>query len=527
MEDAKEELSDKGLLQLAEEHLERGKSNFAVAWSVAAWTGDAGLFDFQEALGIQQQGDLGVPPVIVAKTQVWVGRSLHKLKQYSESLEYFKTALRLQESFFGRYHQETGETYLQIGNVHYDQGSYSEARLAYATARRVGLVLFGEGNDTLGAGTPLKQALEKMGFTQQEQAHLDRLLIDSIHHETRGNISRQLVKVEKAMEEYEIAAALAQSTFGSANPSFSFMWRKMACLQAMDPNGSGVAFDRFQPDSLWHECRVPKACQAIQQGDRHYFDGDYQGAIKLYSTAATMANVGGGCGDFKFVIFMALLGFFLGRKVIIFNKDEAVDMISNMKAAFSRKIEQAIAIWKNMSILVLAENTLWDRAGFKDKVNGSPDNDHTKNDLQASPVASKPPSDKNDVVGFDGFWEYTTLAQGVAHEKKKQPTAPEIILEQHDLQGQDLVTPEVKEEGSPATEHMDPMLAGCCETLGASFALSLTGMEDLEDYDESFFKTELDTDMNSSDTPTNRHDGISQREWMRPRFLGGNPKKEV
>lgn len=581
MNDVKEEPSSEGLLQLAKDHLKRGESNFA-AWSVA-WTGDAGFYDFKEALSIQQQGDLGVSPDVIAKTQVWVGRSLYKLKQYSESLECLKAALRLQESFSGRYNQESGNMYLLIGNVLYDKGSYSEARLAYATARRVELILFGEGSDTFRAAALLKQALEKMGFTQEQAQRLDRMWVESIYHETRGDLSREQIQVEKAMEEYEIAAALAQSTFGAANPSFSFVRRKMACLNALDPSGSGVNFDSFQADSLLYECRVPKACQAIQQGDRHYFDGDYQGAIKLYS-AATIANIGGaGCGNLKlFISMMALLGLSIlvlatikYKRKNIFNKDEEVVMPSKMKAPFSREVGQAIiAVWTQLSIL-MADNTLLFRAWwFKGKANGSPNTDNPqasptskqlgdKNDLQISPVASKPSN--NDVVaGFErDFWEAATLAQSHAHEtKEQQPIADEIIVsKQHDLQGQDLVTPEIKEEdlrttivcGEPAgggtsfhahtsvlalrvptrppSQPIDQVLAGCCETLGASFALSLTGAEDLEDCDESFLNTEFDTamDMDSSATPTNVHDGmISQREWMlRPRFLGGNPKKDI
>jgi hypothetical protein len=51
---------------------------------------------------------------------------------------------------------------------------------------------------------------------------------------------------------------------------------------------------------------------------------------------------------------------------------------SILLATSSRKIEEAIAIWKNMPI-VLAEGIMWDRAG-----NGSHDND----DSHASPMAS-------------------------------------------------------------------------------------------------------------------------------------------
>jgi hypothetical protein len=159
----------------------------------------------------------------------------------------------------------------------------------------------------------------------------------------------------------------------------------------------------------------------------------------------------------------------------------------------------------------LVENTLLVRAWFKGKGNGSPNHDpkappasnlnpRDNNDLQASPVASKPRNDNG--VGFEAlFRESRTLTQGLAHEKKERSIIAEIIaesiLEQQDLQGHCLVAPEVKEDDSPVTEHVDQILADCCETLGASFALSLTGTEDLEDCDESFLKTESDADIDS------------------------------
>jgi hypothetical protein len=126
------------------------------------------------------------------------------------------------------------------------------------------------------------------------------------------------------------------------------------------------------------------------------------------------------------------------------------------------------------------------QAWFKGKCKGkgSPDNDRT------SPVTSKPRN--NNGFGFEAlFRASTTLAQDLAHEQKERFIAEIILLEQQQhLQGHYLITPEVKEDESPATEHMDQILADCCETLGISFALSLTGAEDLEDCDESFLKTE-------------------------------------
>jgi len=82
---------------------------------------------------------------------------------------------------------------------------------------------------------PLKDLLRSKGFTSSDISSIQDDLMSSTRIELSGDWFRRLGHWHHAIMEYQKAARLEEYSFGRDNSDLAFLWRKTACLAALQP----------------------------------------------------------------------------------------------------------------------------------------------------------------------------------------------------------------------------------------------------------------------------------------------------
>jgi tetratricopeptide (TPR) repeat protein len=253
-------------------------------------SGDYGLSTFRGALAIQESvlGRFQHPDT--ARTYFWIGRALAYQEFFDESIEEYQRALSIQESLLGLYHDDTGLTYHWLGQAYHNVGDCHKGLVAFRTSARIQQTLYGifhaipvdSSTDCM-----IQSVLQKGGCPPEQIQEHRHAMIKSLRYEKAGDGARRKGDWKSALQEYEKAAQLEDSTFGSYNPSLALLWRKIACISSMK-NGKGLVFppaaDLISP--IWMKgSSVPlfqEACQNILHGDKLYTEKKYEQAMGEY-----------------------------------------------------------------------------------------------------------------------------------------------------------------------------------------------------------------------------------------------------
>eukprot|EP00934_Nitzschia_sp_Nitz4_P008458 Nitzschia sp. Nitz4//scaffold87_size112219//104331//107195//NITZ4_004092-RA/size112219-processed-gene-0.118-mRNA-1//1//CDS//3329559423//8448//frame0 len=207
-------------------------------------------------------------------------------------LESLMKALAKRESVMGRYCHVTALTYSSIGNA-YRQLEEHRAITFFRSQYRIETILLGKTNGHISGA--LRQMLEHRRLSTAEIDSIRNDILTSTKHEIDGDTHRLFGDKRNAMVEYLRAARVEEVSFGRDNPDLAFLWRKMACLVAIDEEMKPGSINFDEADKMGNKWMKknkdlsPAVCSLIKRGDNFYATLLYTHAIGAYYQASAVA----------------------------------------------------------------------------------------------------------------------------------------------------------------------------------------------------------------------------------------------
>lgn len=211
---------------------------------------------------------------------------------YKPFLSKLIQALTKREAALGRYNATTAESYKAIGSLYFQMNDV-RAIVMLRTSYRIKSFLYGKFIGHISG--KLKELLLRQGFLESDSELMRREILQSMKHETEGDIHRRFGDGRAAALEYQKAAKVEELAFGRDNPDLAYLWRKMACLVAVKKTQHMhlINFERSdRVHSGWMQQLKShlsgKVCQYIQKGDQYYQAQQYNEAIGEYIKATVL-----------------------------------------------------------------------------------------------------------------------------------------------------------------------------------------------------------------------------------------------
>jgi hypothetical protein len=219
--------------------------------------------------------------------------------KYEPRLQGLIHKLSKREQRFGRYNPITSLAYGTLGNAYHNR-QQTRAVAMYRTEYRIEVILYGGSIKGPIAGAFL-QALQERQLSSSIIESIQNDIQLSTRHELEGDWFRRYGRRQQALTEYHAAARIEESSFGRDNPDLTFLWRKMACLSAINRRLDSHAdvnllLDFEKADRIGNEWMSEartflssSICSLIRRGDEYCCMSMYTHAIGEYFKASSGA----------------------------------------------------------------------------------------------------------------------------------------------------------------------------------------------------------------------------------------------
>lgn len=160
-----------------------------------------------------------------AKATYDQGKEEHRNENYDSALQFFRQAVRVQESVLGKYHQDTIKTYWRMGKAACMTGEDQEALQYFHRAVRMAESSF---DDSIN-----QMLLKDLETTWRERNLENDSALDQmaqiILNERQGDASCKKRQFQKAVEFYQLSIRIQDSLFGSESLDGADIRSKLAC----------------------------------------------------------------------------------------------------------------------------------------------------------------------------------------------------------------------------------------------------------------------------------------------------------
>lgn len=221
--------------------------------------------------------------------------------KYEPYLEGLIDKLAKRERRLGRYNPYTSLGYSSLGDA-YRKLKDPRAIAMYRSEYRIQTILYGCKTNGPISGIFL-QVLQGRHLSDSAILGIQQDIDDSIQNELEGDWFRRYGKRQDALIKYHAAARIEESSFGRDNPDLTFLWRKMACLSAINKrldshDEVNLLLDFEKADRIgseWmkgaHKFLSSGLCSIIRKGDEYFGMLLYSQAVGEYFKASSGALV--------------------------------------------------------------------------------------------------------------------------------------------------------------------------------------------------------------------------------------------